>query len=72
VSLREGLANLACKLRRLEVHVRAWCHHGLVATSQYGVAWCHCTDRGGTVGMLVVPPAILCDMVYAVVFIIVF
>jgi hypothetical protein len=32
MSLREGLANLACKLCCLEVHVRAWCRHALVAT----------------------------------------
>ena len=54
MSLREGLAILACKLRRLEVHVHAWYRHGLVATSWHGVAWCYYAGHGANVGMVVV------------------
>ena len=71
VSLREVLANLACKLRRLVVHVRAW-----LSSRSCGhiVAWCymvplcrpwqHCRHDGGS-------PAVLCDMISTVVFVIV-
>jgi hypothetical protein len=70
-SLREGLANLACKLRRLVELVRAWlsswsCSHvevwcGVVLQCW---SWRHCRHNGGS-------PAILCDVVSTAVFVIV-
>jgi hypothetical protein len=71
VSLGEDLGNLACKLRRLVVHVWAWlsswsCTHvtvrcGVVLLCQL---WRHCRHVGSS-------PAVLCDVVSAVVFVIV-
>jgi hypothetical protein len=70
MSLREVVANLACKLRRLVVHVWAW-----LSSRSYDhvVAWCdmvllcrswwHCRHGGGS-------PAILRDVIFAVVFVI--
>ena len=70
-SLREVLANLACKLRHLLVHVRSWLSSwssGRVATG-YGVVllcrpWRHCSLDGGS-------SAVLCNAVSVVAFIIV-
>ena len=71
VSLREVLANLACKLHRLVVHFQMW-----LSSRSYGhvVVWCdvvllcrpwwHCRHGGGL-------PAVLCDVVSVVVFVIV-
>ena len=70
-SLREGLANLACKLRRLPVHVRSW----LSSWSSSHVAvgcdvvllcrlWRHCSLDGGS-------SAVLCNAVSVMAFVIV-
>jgi hypothetical protein len=66
----EVLANLACKLHRLEEHVWAWLSSW---SYDHVVAWCdvvllcwpwrHYRHGGGL-------PAILCDMVLIVVFVI--
>ena len=70
-SLREGLANIACKLRYLLVHVRSWLSSwssGRVAIG-CGVAllcqpWWHCSlDDDSSV--------VLCNMVSIVAFVIV-
>jgi len=69
VSLRESLANLACKLRHLAVPVWAWlsswsCGH-IVAWCDMVLlywAWQHCRHGSGL-------PAILCNVVSVVVFI---
>jgi hypothetical protein len=50
-SLREGLPNLACKLRHLVGHVQAWL---LSWSCGHVAAWCYYAGRGGTVGMMVV------------------
>jgi hypothetical protein len=44
-SLREVLANLACKLRHLLCSPRRGYHHDLVATSRQGLTWCHWVGR---------------------------
>jgi len=72
VSLREGLANLACKLLRLEVHIRAWLSSW---SCGYVAVWCgmvllcwpwqHCRHAGGS-------PTVLCDVVFIVAFVVVF
>jgi hypothetical protein len=71
-SLREGLANLACNPRRLVEHARAWLSswscghvvawHGMVLLRR---PWQHYRHDGSS-------PAVLCDVVPAVVFIIIF
>jgi hypothetical protein len=70
VSLRESLANLACKLCRLVVHVWMW-----LSSRSYGhvAAWCdvvllcrpwwHYRHGGGSL-------AVLCNVVSAMVFVI--
>ena len=70
VSLREVLANLAYKLRRFVVHVRAWLLSRSYGHVEVGCGvvllcrpWQHCWHGG-------VSPAILCDVVSAIVFVI--
>ena len=70
-SLKEGLANLACKLRRLLMLVRSWLSSwssGHVAAG-HGVAllcrpWRHCSLVGGSL-------AVLYNVVFVVAFVIV-
>ena len=71
VSLREGLANLACKLCRLVEYARTWlsslsCGH--VAAWSGAVLlrrlWWYCRHGGGAL-------AILCDVISAMVFVII-
>jgi uncharacterized membrane protein YeaQ/YmgE (transglycosylase-associated protein family) len=71
VNLREGLANLAWKLCHLVEHDQGWlsslfCGHvvawcGVVLLRR---SWWHCRHGGGA-------PAILCNMVSSVVFVII-
>jgi hypothetical protein len=70
VSLREVLANLACKLHRLVEHVRAWlsswsCGHIAAWCDMVLLCppWWYYRHGGGS-------PAVLCDVVLAVVFVI--
>ena len=54
MSLREGLANLACKLRCLVEHIQVWLSSWSCGHIAHGVAWCYCVGYGGIVGMMVV------------------
>jgi hypothetical protein len=51
MSLREVLANLACKLRCPMEHVWAWLSS---LSCGHVMAWCYCAGRGDTVGTAVV------------------
>jgi len=70
MSLRESLANLACKLRYLVVHVWAWlsswsCGHVAAWCDMVLLcrSWQHYRHGGGS-------PAVLCNVILATVFVI--